>query len=1094
MALNFLYSDSINKNEYIFEKIKTSIDMGNKILYIVPEQYSFLADKILLDTLGEKYSHLTETLNFKRMAYFINDTYSKKNIEFINEESKNLILYKILKENKLQTIKNRANRPDSILVFKDILEECKRHLIDYDKILEIKEKVIDNKFLYPKISDLELIMREYDRHIKDKYKDFCDSFIFMSKTILEKNLYLDYDIYIDNFTSFTPSEYIVIESLLKNCRNMNITLLTSDLEKKELGDLFFTTYKTYEVLKEQAENQNITITKKNISKEENTYFTSLFSNIDNENIPSNITLFDTKTKKDEVRCLVDLIKNIVKDGAFYSEISIFTGDLDIFSDAIANEFEMADIPYFMDKKVPLIKNPVCRMLLAPLNMVISNYSKDSILEYLKAQAFLYDNHIDICIFEEFINRFNLSGNSVKKPLEWEKNLEIVIKYKSFAKENIELIKNVYNRLIIPVINSFHNKLSNAKDYFEGFGKYILEAKLEARLEQYISKNIEKGEIKQEYIQAYNIFIGAIKNINTLLFDEEVKLTDYFNLLLQSLNVYTTGLVPNSIDKVTISDIERSRDTTKKFVFILGLNDGVTPSIPKNSSFLSDIERELITEVVGVSLPTNIFKNSSSELALYRAFISYTQKLFVLKSQKAEDNSTLMPSFLWARLVEDYEPIIFNKDFVNLTELTINTIKNQKSLPQIEEIEDIRELFSKLDAIRSDGYFNQNRKLEKKLLDTKFAKQLNTSVSRLESYKKCGYSYFIRYLLKIEENENISYDFRKTGSLVHNLIDSFSKKMVSLGIDWSTLEDAFIDDSLPKLVEKELLSQFPDTSLFNPRTKYLIKKLNRIVKNAIIHIKEHFIKGDFIPCGYEIEVSEKGIPPLQIALEDNTIMQIFGKIDRADSLYSEDNPDQLFIRIIDYKSSKKEFNFTLIKEGIQLQLLTYLKALVQNGNEFLDFKGEILPGAALYVSFDDSLVSFPYKPASDEVEKKLREKFMLKGLVLNDNSLIYAIDRELSQNASYKSEICEIKTDKAGNFSFKNILFLEEFKRLLSECETTLKDIGTNIANGEIPLKPYKYGKETGCDYCLYKSICLFDPKIHQYNYIGKLTKDDYFNA
>jgi ATP-dependent helicase/nuclease subunit B len=220
------------------------------------------------------------------------------------------------------------------------------------------------------------------------------------------------------------------------------------------------------------------------------------------------------------------------------------------------------------------------------------------------------------------------------------------------------------------------------------------------------------------------------------------------------------------------------------------------------------------------------------------------------------------------------------------------------------------------------------------------------------------------------------------------------------------------------------------------------------------------------------------------------MSVFGRIDRADKFY--DGEDRLFVRVIDYKSSAKEFNFALIKEGIQLQLLTYLKTVTANGGQYLDFNGEILPGAALYAAVDDGIAGFSYKPAPYEVEAKIKEKFTLKGIVLNDLSLIGAIDRELTRQIKYKSDVCDIKTDKEGNFSIKNLLFLEQFNKLLSECETIVKTAGEGIAGGYIPLKPYKYGKEEGCGYCAYKSVCLFDSGMYEYNRVGKLTKDEFF--
>ena len=183
---------------------------------------------------------------------------------------------------------------------------------------------------------------------------------------------------------------------------------------------------------------------------------------------------------------------------------------------------------------------------------------------------------------------------------------------------------------------------------------------------------------------------------------------------------------------------------------------------------------------------------------------------------------------------------------------------------------------------------------------------------------------------------------------------------------------------------------------------------------------------------------------------------------------------------------------MYKEGIQLQLLTYLQTVVKNGGQYLDFEGEILPGAALYTSFGDSLLSFAERPAADEIEHEIRKKFAMRGLVLNDDSLIHAIDKHLGEFTNYQTLVSDIKTDRKGNFKLKNFLFFQEFNQLLADCESTLQTIGNHMIKGEIPIKPYRYAKETGCDWCPYASVCMFDPKMHAYRNISKISKEDYF--
>ena len=1095
MPLNFLYGEKPNQS-HVFEKIKNSIDNSSKVLYIVPEQYSFLADKTILDTLSEKYSHMTETLNFMRMANLTNNLYSAPKTEFLDDEIKNLILYRVLSQEKnLSTLKKRAISPDNVLIFKEIIAECKHHLIDDKKLDDIKNQLSDNKFLYNKINDLSIVMHEYQKLTTDKYHDFEDSLITLAKNINKHGLFKDYDIFVDNFSTFSSAEYLILKELIKNCKNMYITLISDNFSDCEPDSLFYPTKITYKKLTKICESINTPYYEKNIADSSDEFFKNLLS--EPENPPADITLTTAKNNRDEVRAAVSKIKEIIKNGGIFSDISLYTGDLSAYKDFIEDEFLAAEIPYFMDKSVPLIENPICRLLLTALNTVISNYSIDATSEYIKSLVFLYDNHIEACVFEELINRFNISKDQLSNEEKWQKNLDFIKERKIFP--NIDETEKMYTSFILPLKSAFKNPSS----YYYGYKQLIEALKIEKYLEKYISE--DPG--RQEYITCYNTFIKAIKNIEVMLTGEKFSKNDYYNILLQSLSVYKTGILPNFIDVITVSDTERSRDVNKKYVFVLGMNEGVTPPNSQNNGFLSDMERELILDASGIELPTTMFKNSNSNLSLYRIFTSYGEKLFLSQSEENGENEKQMPSFYWQRMAEIYEVNYFENECVNLQELTTYAVSRNLSpfsysesrdnelMEKLSQNKDAGILFENIKDIKKDGYFEQNKRLSKKILDSKYNKKLNTSVSRLETYKRCGYSYFIQYILKISERENTSYDFMKTGTLVHNIIDRFSKKMVSDKIDWETVDNTYIEATLPSLVNREILSAFPETTLFNTRTKYLIKKLTRTATTAILNIKEHFTSGDFVPIGYEIEIGSdetSGIPPITIALSDGSTMQIFGRIDRADKLKISEN--ELYVRIIDYKSSSKDFEFAMIKEGIQLQLLTYLKALIENGGKYLDFSGEILPGAAFYVAIDDSIPSFSEKPANHEIVSKINEKFKLTGLVLNDDTLIEAIDREFSTADSYSSKVCDVSKSKSSGFKLSNLLFLEQFKKLLFECETTLKEIGSQISEGYVPIKPYRYGKKQACEYCSYKSVCLFDNTMHHYNNIKKLKKDEYFTV
>jgi len=1090
-TLRILYGNNLKeKDSIVFNEIKSIIDGGGKVLYIVPEQYAFSADKSVLFRLGEKYSHLTETINFRRMALFVNEKFSPDKKNFITEEIKNLILYKIYCDNvsEFRTLSKRGKTPDSVFIFKDILTELKSNLITEEELDKVIFSLPEGTYLRNKLYDLKLIESEYEKYISENYRDFEDGFSNLAKNIEKYGLYKDYHIFADNFVHFSKGEYQVVSALMKNAVSFHAVLLGENFEKAEEGDLFYLTAHTARALEKTGEELNYKVSYESADGKDKKQLKEIFDGASPKS--DRIIMTDCHFRTDEIRDVVLKIKKLIKDGASYSDIAVFAGDMSVYENIIPHKFKSADIPFFDDRKKSLLKNPLCRLLISAFSFYMSGYKVQEMTDYLKSLVFLYGSFSKICLFEKTVSSFRIEKDIIKNPEKWEKSLETAITGNKYLKSHKKDISDVYNKFIIPVCDAFSNlKNKNTADaYREAFSKLIKGLNLEKRLCVYADNSTDR-EFAGELTSAYNTFTGAIKNICLINKNESLTNEDYFALLRQSAEVYQTGALPNLIDCVTVSDLERGRTEDKKYVFILGFNEGISPRTNENTGFLSDKDRKLIESITHTELPTALWKNNSSLLSLYRACNLAEDTLYISKSKFSDSGDELTESYMWSFFAGSCPVNESELPFTDAREAVVTAIS--KSDRESEFYKDVsqryEELFCDIDKMHSDGYFSLDKKVAKKVLDSKFEKKLRTSVSRIETYRKCGYSYFLRYLLKVDEPENANYDFAKTGTLIHDIVDIFSKKMAEDKMDWEKVTDEYIDGVVKKAVYYEINEKFPKLSMFNPRTKYLMSKLTRTAKTAILYIKEHFVRGEFVPLGYEIPIGDDGISPVSIALSDGSVIEIYGRVDRADGYISNDK-DKLHIRIIDYKSSQKEIDFTLVKEGIQIQLLTYLRALIKNGKEYFDFAGEILPGAVLYMNVGDKIESIK---AEDELYNSIKKKFTLNGIVLNDDDVISAMDREFKENDDYTSDIVNLSVKK-GSLKINNLLYREQFEVLLRDCESLIKKTGEKILNGEYYVRPYRFGDKTACEWCAYKGICNFDSSINSYRRLEKVTKDSYF--
>ena len=433
--------------------------------------------------------------------------------------------------------------------------------------------------------------------------------------------------------------------------------------------------------------------------------------------------------------------------------------------------------------------------------------------------------------------------------------------------------------------------------------------------------------------------------------------------------------------------------------------------------------------------------------------------------------------------DNVDEIINEKQAYEELIININKIKNGEKINQkwytiykyYKESEKYKKILE--ENLKYINYTGLPEKIKKENIEKLYGNTLNTSVSRLERYKACPYSYFLQYALKLKEKEELKVQNLDTGSFMHEIIDEFFKKNIDIykitEEEILTIVDEIIEETLKKA----------QNYIFTATNKYklLVTRLKRIVVKALKYIIITLAQSEFNIEGTEIEFGEKGkYKPIILNLENGKKVEIIGKIDRRELAQNEQGK---FVRIIDYKSSVKNVDFNDVYAGLQLQLITYLDAVCK----IEDFN----PAGILYFNLLEQMIKTNKKLTEEEIEEKIKNNFKMKGLILAEVKVAKMHDKNLNQGAS---KIVPAYIDKTGNLSPKksSIATKEEFEALQKYINKTIKEIALEIYNGNIDLKPYYKNKKTPCEYCSYKNLCGIDSGIckNQYRFIDKLTKDE----
>ncbi|MEG0527879.1 MAG: PD-(D/E)XK nuclease family protein [Longicatena sp.] len=318
--------------------------------------------------------------------------------------------------------------------------------------------------------------------------------------------------------------------------------------------------------------------------------------------------------------------------------------------------------------------------------------------------------------------------------------------------------------------------------------------------------------------------------------------------------------------------------------------------------------------------------------------------------------------------------------------------------------------------------------------------LHGSISSLERYVKCPFSYFLRYGLSLREPMKPGFPDSYAGTLSHYILETLINTSGKRYTENAT-------EIISKIIASEvgaLQTLFPSMEDALTNVKY------RLLQSMIqtIHVLDDYEKHSSLspsrcemPFDYEI--------PL-----DDYVLALHGYIDRIDE-------SREFACILDYKSSVKTLSETNVFAALQLQLLTYSMVIAkETGKDIL---------GAYYISLKNENITYPAgsmsrrKPVTHninskddmEIERKKARRF---------NG--WTMHKEVAQIDDDASHIVGISASKDGLIKARKLYDLHSIQKYFTQM---YQMIGHKILHGDIALTPL----EDACTYCDYHEICRF---------------------
>ncbi|MEN8078903.1 helicase-exonuclease AddAB subunit AddB [Clostridioides difficile] len=1132
MGIRFIFGRAgSGKSYYCLNQIKKKLnnDKNNKLILLVPDQYTFQTEKKLLEHIGEKALLRAEVLSFKRMATRVFDKCGGRAINVIEDSGKNMLIYKLLKDKgeELQYFNRISKQQGFVGIVSKSITEFKKYNIS-EEILREKELQIDNKDLKEKVNDLLSIYETFNENLHKGYIDSEDILSILVQKLKICELYNDAEIWVDEFTTFTPQQLEVLKVLAKQCKNINITLCSDG----EVGftegetDIFDVIKNTENRLLKMMQENNISykepvnLNKENIHRFRESkelghiekYFFSFPFKIYKDKC-KDIRLYKANNNYSEIEWVAQDILRLVRDKGYrYKDIAVVCREINSYDKITSVIFNEYNIPYFLDKKREILSNPLVVLIISSLEILITNWSYESVFKYVKSGL--------ITLESEFIDKLenHILANGIKG-YKWTRDL-LASQNEELTKEEIEIFEYM-EEIRRPIIN-LYNKIKGdvtVRKYCTALYEFLLEINAFDTMDKWLEDFSDKGmqdKIK-EYTQVPSIVMDMLDQAVEVLGDEKVDLKTFSKILVSGFEEKEIGVIPMSLDQVNIGDIARIKGRDVKALYIVGANDGVLPSANKDEGILSDEDR-IELKSMGLELASDTRSRVFEEqFMVYTALTIPSNYLMITYPMADFEGKSLRPSIIIPRLKkilprlkeesEIFNSNLFNDKYHNITAPTptfnelIEALRREYEKEEIEPywVETFKwfeenEEFKDRTKIIFNGlnYTNLVEKIPREKIKRLYSNEngrLMFSVSRIEKYAQCPFSYYVQYGLKAKDRKVYEFTAPDLGSFMHDILDQFTNKIRKDHILWGDLTKERCSEIVNELVNNKLKNETNSILNSNKKYQYFSERFKKTITKSVTVISEQMRKGEFDIFKSEFDFGDfKDSDPIKLELPSKEIVYLKGRVDRIDKV---DLNGETYIRIVDYKSGSKNFDLNELYYGLQIQLLVYLDAILKNSDQIL--KTQCMPGGILYFKIDNPIIKSKKALTEEEIQVEVLKKLKMDGLLLKNVELVKAMDKDME---TY-SLIIPAAFKKDGDFTSTSSVVTEgQFELLRKYVNDKMIEICEEMLSGEVKIEPCKSSKVTYCDYCDYSAICQFDTSIrdNKYKIILKKKKEDLWNA
>lgn len=1093
--IRFLYGKNTDaKSNAIINAILNDTETGKESILIVPDQMAVSAEKMTLDNLPPSAQLKLEVLGFSRLYNRVCREYGGLCYSYITPPIKHLMMWQALREVAPLLAKYNGNALDDPAFIETMLvtvSELKFAGVDLTALESTLQK-IENEELGARISDVCLIWSAYEALCGDRYTDSADDLSRLYNILEEHDFFEGKNVYIDSFTSFTAVEHRIIDRIFATADNVTVCIPLPSPKYSDISTASIeASAKTLVKHATRRGGHSDEIFNGEIKKQ-HPALRYVSENIWKMNAPTgdatpscdgriSIDVCDTPyAEADAAACR---IIELLQSGARCKDIVIVMRNPEKYRGIIEPALERGNIPFYFSEKSDVCALAPVKLILSALRIRKYNWRKNDVISHIKTGLCAFSMR-SADLFEEYVNTWNISGAGFTNGT-WTMNPDgLVEKTSDRGKVILEEANKMREELCKPLERLFVmlEAADSVKEMCRAIYQYTLDVSLEDKLLELANREKQHGDLKtaEEYASAYGIILNALADVANALKNVSItpdELLDVLKIVFEQTQIAT---IPTSIDEVVIGSAATARADHPKYVLALGLCEGEFPANISDAGMFSDADKTALSEL-GLDLGEDSDTRSSDELMYVRnTFGSATEKLFLFTASSDAKGSKQVPSLPISRVKALFCDVKVNSFDGNDPLLACATPRIAAA--HIRNISDKAARQSMINAVSphvpavqklsQTSVSASKYRLDPELIRELIGDTIYVSPTGIEKYVRCPFSYYAGYMLGLREQKQSSFKATDFGSFIHYILEQIIRFCVPATPDAKLPTREEITRMVDEVSREYIRKICPEHLIDNKRMQHLYSKLRRLSCLLIDNVMSEFDDGDFRPAFFELRIDgQNGDPaPLIMPLDNGAQLVLRGFIDRVD-LWR--NGDDVYVRIVDYKTGSKEFSLQEAREGLGTQMLLYLLCICSAPGAKLknmagiDQNGQVLPAGITYLSSALPKIDIKnFDTDENEILDIAQGNLSRNGILIDDEKILNAVSR-----SSKKELLLGVTKGKDGKPTGKSLISSEDFDTLGTEIKDTLVDIAHKIYDGIADCDPKISGGIDPCKYCTARPIC-----------------------